>query len=293
MPRLPASAAVSGQDGNGGSARLFIALWPDDATRRRLASRQAACDWPAAARPVPAGQLHLTLHFLGPVERRRIAGLLRAIADLPAPPFDLRLGRAAVWSNGVAVLEPCGEPPPGLIDLQARLGAVLRQLGLPVEARRFRPHVTLARRAAGAVLPADGPTSCWRVAGPALIESGHGYRVLWRPDDAKDGAGADGGQAGGSACMTPASWLRRRPQRTGTDAAGVASGPPRSVALPATRAVGAPASPGQSRPARPRFRTRPARPRGTGSTGGPSRRRRPCRRRPAVARSTRIPKAKS
>ena len=184
MPRRPGSLDVSSENGDGDSARLFIGLWPDDATRRRIASRQAACDWPAAARPVPAGQLHLTLHFLGPVERSRIAGLLRAIVDLPAPPFDLHLGSAVVWSNGVAVLEPCVEPPLGLIALQARLGALLRQLGLPVEARPFRPHVTLARRAAGAVLPAGGPATCWRVAGPALIESDHGYRVLWRPDAA-------------------------------------------------------------------------------------------------------------
>ena len=180
MPQRPGSVAASGEDGSG-SARLFIGLWPDEAARRRIASRQAACSWPAGARPVPVERLHLTLHFLGPVERRRIAGLLRAIADLPAPPFELRLGRAAVWSNGVAVLEPCGEPPPGLIDLQARVGAMLRQLGLPVEARPFRPHVTLARRATGAVLPADGTATGWRITGPALVESDHGYRLLWRP----------------------------------------------------------------------------------------------------------------
>ena len=41
--------------------RLFFALWPDDATRARLA--QAARQW--SHRPVADDKLHMTLHFLG------------------------------------------------------------------------------------------------------------------------------------------------------------------------------------------------------------------------------------
>jgi 2'-5' RNA ligase len=71
-----------------------------------------------------------------------------------------------------------------MAPLQRALGDALRALGLPVEARRFRPHVTLARRATGAALP-PAPLHCrWAVDDVALVESrgpaSGGYRVLER-----------------------------------------------------------------------------------------------------------------
>ena len=53
---------------------------------------------------------------------------------------------------------------------------MLRSLDLHVEHRPFRPHLTLARDAAGAVLPDaafDWPAPAWR-----LVASQNGYRAL-------------------------------------------------------------------------------------------------------------------
>lgn len=161
------------------TARLFVGLWPNDATRSELRRWQVACVWPPGARPTSPERLHLTLHFLGQVDRGLLPTLGAAL-DLPptAPGFALRLGSAAVWPNGVAVLEPL-DPPPALFDLHRRLGAALQRCGLPLDPRPFRPHATLARRARGAVLPAAGlPAVRWRVQGHVLVESDHGYRVL-------------------------------------------------------------------------------------------------------------------
>ena len=49
--------------------------------------------------------------------------------------------------------------------------ARLRGLALPVEARSFRPHVTIARRAGLATPPASGPGLRWKVRDYALVES--------------------------------------------------------------------------------------------------------------------------
>jgi len=100
---------------------------------------------------------------------------------LPFAPFSLLLGRPAVWPGQTAVLEPeC--VPPRLRRLHAALGQALRSLALPVEARGFRPHVTIARRAGSAVPPAAGPGLRWPVRGYALVESRRqpqgGYAVL-------------------------------------------------------------------------------------------------------------------
>ena len=164
--------------------RLFIALWPDAAVRRVLAAWQHRWSWPAGTRRVPAERLHMTLHFLGPVAAARVPELREALATATADfaPFELRFGEARLWPHGLAVLGPRPDDA-GLRPLarwHAQLADALRGLQLPVEARAFRPHVTLARRAAGAVPPPAPPAFDWPVRRFALVQSEGGYRTLAR-----------------------------------------------------------------------------------------------------------------
>ncbi len=165
-----------------GSVRLFLALWPGEATARALRAWRDLWIWPPNASVVRPERLHLTLHFLGDVPVRRLPVVTRGL-DVPFEPFELRFGRAAVWPKGVAVLEPFGTSET-LQRLHAALGEALERLGLPVEERAFRPHVTFARRATGALAPQDGPALRWRVRSCVLVQSvlgaGGGYRVLAR-----------------------------------------------------------------------------------------------------------------
>ena len=163
------------------SSRLFVALWPDDAVRTALAFARDRCDWSASARPTPTSNLHVTLVFLGAVDAARVPDV---VAALPVffEPFDLRLDRPAVWSNGIAALEPA-DPPAALGALQGAIAERTAALGIAAEARRYRPHVTLARDARGSTMPMPEAGVLWTVADYALIESRSGrYRVLaqWR-----------------------------------------------------------------------------------------------------------------
>ena len=159
------------------TARLFIALWPDSAVRDDLAGWRDAWSWPRSATPVRTERLHLTLHFIGEVERERVRELADAL-HVAFDRFGLRLGSAVLWAHGVAVLEPDAVPA-SLVQLRGALGTVLEQLALPVDAREFRPHVTMARRAAGAVVPLQGPVVDWEIDRFVLMESTHdGYAVV-------------------------------------------------------------------------------------------------------------------
>lgn len=164
--------------------RLFIALWPTPSLQAAIADWQALWEWPRQAARVKMERLHATLHFLGDVPAHR-ADALRSALALPFERFELELGLGAVWPNGVAVIEPLATPP-ALTELHARMAEVLRGLGFEVDARPYRPHVTLARRAHGARPPADGPALRWRVdEGYALVRSlpgGGGYELIarWR-----------------------------------------------------------------------------------------------------------------
>jgi RNA 2',3'-cyclic 3'-phosphodiesterase len=152
-----------------GPARVFLALWPGRGVRDALADWSDRWHWNAEARRVRAERLHLTLHFIGDVARAGLPALRQALR-LPRSPFSLSLARAAVWRGGIAVVEAERVPPP-LHELHGALGAALRQLALPTDARPLRPHVTLARRAGPAVPPAPDPTLRWPVRGYVLVES--------------------------------------------------------------------------------------------------------------------------
>jgi 2'-5' RNA ligase len=159
-------------------ARLFIALWPDPAERAALAAWRDAWTWPRHATPVRTERLHATLHFLGDVPAERTAQLGLAL-QVAAEPFTLEFGHCALWQHGIAVLEPACAPE-ALFNLHDSLGQVLERLALPVDPRPYRPHVTMARRAGGAVAPGAGPRIRWPVGHYALVSSADGYAVLQR-----------------------------------------------------------------------------------------------------------------
>jgi 2'-5' RNA ligase len=184
MTPPPTPCRPPAQPARGGPSRqrLFLALWPDARVRRALAAWRDAFAWPAGAAPVADARLHLTLHFIGEVAAARLPELDAALRVAP-PRFELVLDRAQRWPGGLVVLQPGAVVPP-LAALHRALADALRAAGLPPEARPFRPHVTLARRAAGAVAGPAAPPVRWPVAGYALVRSTLGppprYEALWR-----------------------------------------------------------------------------------------------------------------
>ncbi|MBK8387307.1 MAG: RNA 2',3'-cyclic phosphodiesterase [Candidatus Accumulibacter sp.] len=184
---MPIDTVATPQSDLPAQARLFLALWPAAGEHAQLLQYQQQWSWPRGASPVRPERLHLTLHFIGPLERRRITAVSSGLR-VPFMPFTLQLSHAEVWPRGLVVLRASALPA-ALAQLHAELARALQALALPVEARAFRPHVTLARRAAGATLPATAtpPAAwplCWPVDGYVLVESlpgaGGGYRILRR-----------------------------------------------------------------------------------------------------------------
>lgn len=162
-----------------GDLRLFIALWPDEPTRPQIVLQRDNQGWVSGARTVPEANLHITLIFMGGVSRPMLPTLVDRLASVPCVPMALYFDRIEDWGDGLVVLCP-REIPAALTRLHRRLQEVQQALGLPVESRPYRPHVTLARHAMGTALTQPTAPIRWSARSFVLAQSDPSgvYKVL-------------------------------------------------------------------------------------------------------------------
>lgn len=123
--------------------RAFAAIGLPDPVRFDLMLLQQGLGLP---RPVPPENLHVTLVFLGTLPEPVIADLDLAFGAVRAPGFTLQIRGVGSFGGARPRLVYAGVvADPALLHLQAKLETAARQTGMEVEARRFVPHVTLAR----------------------------------------------------------------------------------------------------------------------------------------------------
>ena len=128
--------------------RLFVAIRPPEAVRDLLVDTME--DGPEL-RWVPEDNLHLTLRFIGEVERPMANDIADQLSRIRFPSFEIAIrgvGRfdrrkgGALWA-GVA-------PRKAVAELAAKIDRACVLAGLEPEHRAFHPHVTLARWGRGA-----------------------------------------------------------------------------------------------------------------------------------------------
>lgn len=161
--------------------RLFFGLWPDAATRRRIAavSGQLA---DLRGRPVADANLHLTLVFMGMLDADQRDCAMAVAEMISLPPFSLSFGHLGCWPRPrVAWLAPEATPA-ALADLVGCLQQGLKTCGLAPETRPYQPHITLRRKFSGALPELGIGPFHWSVKGFCLLESVSGAGgVSYRP----------------------------------------------------------------------------------------------------------------
>jgi 2'-5' RNA ligase len=123
--------------------RLFVAIRPPEPVRDILVD---AMDDSPALRWVGDEQLHLTLRFIGEVERPLANDIADALGRIRFPNFDLRVSGVGRFEqrNGGALWAGI-EPRKPVAELAAKVERACRSAGLKPERRAFHPHITLAR----------------------------------------------------------------------------------------------------------------------------------------------------
>ena len=132
--------------------RLFVALKPPPVIRDALLTMMGGI---THARWQTADQLHLTLRFIGEVDRHQAEDIAAALGSVHHAPFALALdnvgqfdrkGRTDTLWVGVSPIEP-------VKLLHNKIDRALQRVGVPPETRAYLPHFTIARfgRTAGDV----------------------------------------------------------------------------------------------------------------------------------------------
>ncbi|QMW21873.1 RNA 2',3'-cyclic phosphodiesterase [Sandaracinobacteroides saxicola] len=126
-------------------------------------------------------QLHLTLCFIGEVDRRLGNAVAEGLADVRGGALDLRLGPLGLFAHRgrVHTLFAGVGPKAGLALLSAKVTQAVRAAQAMPEARAFVPHVTIARfggrgpaeAAMAPVLARAVPAVAWRADELVLYES--------------------------------------------------------------------------------------------------------------------------
>ena len=129
--------------------RLFVAVEIPDAVRQSLRAWIAPLEaaYPRA-RWIPAGNLHVTLKFIGDAPEKSLDAMrevLRAVKQTSR--IEINFHGAGFFPNErrPRVLWAGVESGPELASLASAIDQALVTVDIPHEARDFRPHLTIAR----------------------------------------------------------------------------------------------------------------------------------------------------
>lgn len=122
--------------------RLFVAIALPEEVAGALARLQSGM---RGARWIREDNFHLTLAFIGEVDRHGLNEIASALGGVSAPAFDLRFkGCGFFGDRKPRALWVGADANPQLAHLQSKVEVALMRAGLPLEKRKFTPHVTLA-----------------------------------------------------------------------------------------------------------------------------------------------------
>lgn len=138
--------------------RLFVAIRLPRDIRERLLGIMGGVQ---NARWQDDDQLHLTLRFIGEVDRHRAEDIAAALGSVRQPPFEIALsGVGSFLKRGRGTLWAGVEPQSELKSLHKKVDQACLRVGIEPDNRAYHPHITLARmgRSSG---PADGFIARW------------------------------------------------------------------------------------------------------------------------------------
>ncbi len=151
--------------------RLFFSLWPSEQSRQRISEILNKFPQQANQKRTSPENLHITLHFLGPVTDDVKACMQAAAQHVQSKSFTLNLDRYGHFSAKKILWLGSKNQSTGLLQLHKNLGNALTHCGYQNDDRIYRPHVTLMRNCAELPTSKLDFTIPWQANEFVLVES--------------------------------------------------------------------------------------------------------------------------
>jgi len=163
--------------------RLFFALWPDEQTKKQIDTFNQSIK-SQGLKKVKAANLHVTLLFLGNTDAATELMLKQMAESICVEPFVLKFDQLEFWRKPRILCLTTQQYDPQLGILVDALKNMVEQCAIQTEERRYKPHITLARKAHKLIDMQVRPIQWWSDSF-CLIEScstadGVDYQVLQR-----------------------------------------------------------------------------------------------------------------
>jgi 2'-5' RNA ligase len=124
--------------------RLFTGIEIPAAQREEIARLKVPL--PGGGRWTEPDDLHLTLRFVGDIERGQAEEFAERLETIDLDAFELRLAGLGAFGGNEPRSIWAGVEESGALETLARANdRAARAAGLPPDSRAFKPHVTLAR----------------------------------------------------------------------------------------------------------------------------------------------------
>ncbi|MEH6404861.1 MAG: RNA 2',3'-cyclic phosphodiesterase [Sneathiella sp.] len=124
--------------------RLFVALRLPEEIKQEISTLRGGIP---EARWISDDNAHITLAFIGDAPNADVMDIGLALSRIKHPEFELHLDSVGVFGNSKRprVLWTGVSPSDPLSLLQQKVAKTLTNLGIKLEDRKFKPHITLAR----------------------------------------------------------------------------------------------------------------------------------------------------
>jgi len=165
------------------SRRLFFALWPSDEIRQNIVKTFSGLSLKGKGRAIQAGNLHVTLHFVGQVTEEVKDCMHRAAQSVDSHGFEFKLDCLGYFPRSKVMWMGAQEHSAELTSLYKKLGMAIASCGYQLDPRAYAPHVTLMRKCSKPDFRPVDLSIPWQVQEFVLVESinvEHGvqYRVI-------------------------------------------------------------------------------------------------------------------
>ena len=124
--------------------RLFVAIRPPRPIREQLLGLMEGVQ---GVRWQDDDQLHLTLAFVGEVDRHQAEDIAAALGNVRHGPFEIRLDGIGTFDRRerLSAIWAGVRPHDDLKSLRRTVKSALRSVGVEPEKRAYLPHITIAR----------------------------------------------------------------------------------------------------------------------------------------------------